>query len=230
MIQFFPSHAFLLVSVQAVLSPLCIQTLHESDPAQNAHQARLPSHGQIQHWPGCVCDRAPVDLTRADRKREMSVTTCIWCRTVPKCSAQEETGHFTFPHVLEVYRGESCKSLYLSFNWQVFSVITEHLVLLFLSFSFSNTCKHKLPKLLVLDKMMFYVLLYFSQWCLQIYTDGFHSSKGKIEIYTSNIYPRILGMFLFHRFFCHNNVTKGKYCISFQYHVKQHLCNSWKFG
>lgn len=43
------SLSFLLLSVQALPSPVCVQTLPESDPAQNAHQASLPSHGEIQH-------------------------------------------------------------------------------------------------------------------------------------------------------------------------------------
>lgn len=39
----------LCVFPQAVPSPLRVQTVHEPDPAQNAHQTSLPPHGEIQH-------------------------------------------------------------------------------------------------------------------------------------------------------------------------------------
>lgn len=63
------------VSLQAVPSPLCVQKLPGPDPAQDAHQASLPSDGEIQHWPRCECeserDRVPVDLIRTQTQQKI---------------------------------------------------------------------------------------------------------------------------------------------------------------
>lgn len=87
------------VSLQAVPPGLRVQTLPGSDPAQDDHQARLPPHRQVPHRPRCVCD--------ASREREREMTWGFSRRTLPERSAQEEAGHVTVPHVLEVRRGES---------------------------------------------------------------------------------------------------------------------------
>lgn len=191
--SYLQSHTLPLVSPQALLSPLCFQTLHGSNPTQDAHQACLPSHGEIQHWPRCVCVCvwAPARLIRWVWPHVFDAGLC------PNALHKRRLDSLRFlmySRFVEV----RVANVHLSLKWQLITVITDSSSYwLAVNFSFSHTCKCKLSSTPVLVSCTACMLLYLTHWWVQIYTDLYPSSKGKIEMYLPVTLSRNLGKVCF---------------------------------